>query len=203
MSLLKPIFKLIEISKEAVSNMEGAFSELTGENVNIFFLGLRFALIDFVPEQFGEEFYKSVRIDFNGALSGKSLILIPEKDAVKLEKLLLVDILWDSLVHKSDLPDYEELESSLIGEVGNIVVSAFLNVFANKLKDEINITPPEFIKDVGFSIVESVIAEISEKSDVVMLFDIKVEIIGKFPIKCYLLILIDPDSLSKLDKLFT
>ncbi len=202
MSLLEPINKLIDIGKEATENMTNAFMELTGENVEIFFLGLRFALIEYVPEQFGDETYKATRIDFDGVLKGKSLLLLPEKDAVKLEKLLLLDILWDSLVHKEQLPDYEEMEKSLINEVGNIVISSFLNVFANKLGGTINITPPEFIKDMGFSIVESLITEIAEKTDIVMLFDNKVEIVGRFPIKCHMIIFIDPESFEKLDKIF-
>ncbi|WP_423792169.1 chemotaxis protein CheC [Methanocaldococcus indicus] len=202
MSLLEPINKLIEIGREASENMANAFMELTGENVEVYFLGLRFALIEYVPEQFGDINYKAARIDFNGILKGKSLILIPEQDSVKLEKLLLLDILWDSLVHKEQLPDYEEMEKSLINEVGNIVISSFLNVFANRLNGTINITPPEFIKDIGFSIVEALIAEVAEKTDIVLLFDNKIEIIGRFPLKCYLLIIIEPESLERLDKLF-
>ena len=199
MSFIKPINRLIELGKEATENMAKSFMELTGENVEVYFLGLRFALVEFVPEQFGDEPYKAVRIDFNGVLTGNGLILLPEKDSVKLEKLMLLDILWDSMVSKSELPDYEEMESALIGEVGNIVISSFLNVFANELNGVIDITPPTFIKDMGFTIVESLIAEIAEKTDIVMLFDTKVEIVGRFPLKCYLLIVIDPDSIKKLD----
>lgn len=202
MSLLQPIHKLIDISKEATENMAKAFMELTRENVEVYFLGLRFALVEFVPEQFGDEQYKAARIDFSGVLDGKGLILLPEKDSVKLEKLMLIDILWDSMVSKTDLPNYEEMESALIGEVGNIVISSFLNVFANRLNGTIDITPPTFIKDIGFTIVESLIAEIAEKTDIVMLFDTKVEIIGRFPIKCYLIITIDPESLERLDSIF-
>ncbi|ENN96250.1 MCP methylation inhibitor CheC [Methanocaldococcus villosus KIN24-T80] len=200
MGFIKPINRLIKLGKEATENMAHSFMELTGENVEVNFLGIRFALIEYIPEQFGDENYKAARIDFEGVLSGKGLILIPEKDAIKLEKLLLIDILWDSLVSKSELPDYEEMERSLIGEVGNIVITSFLNVFANRLNGVINFTPPEFIKDIGFTIVESLITEVAEKTDVVMLYDTKVEIIGRFPLKCYLIIIVDPESIKKLDK---
>ncbi|HIP17562.1 MAG TPA: chemotaxis protein CheC [Methanothermococcus okinawensis] len=201
MGILDSMRKLIDIGHDASENIARSFSELTGEMTDVQFLGVRFMPLEFLTEQFDDRTYKVVRIDFNGVLSGKSLMLLPEEDAVKLEKLLLIDIIWDSLVDKSDLPDYKEMEVSVMGEVANIIIAAFLNVFANALNSEINITTPEFIKDSGFSVVESVVVEMAEKLDIALIFDNKINILGRYPINCNILILIDPETIEQLDNL--
>ena len=201
MGILDSMRKLIDIGHDASENIARSFSELTGEMTDVQFLGVRFMPLEFLTEQFDDRTYKVVRIDFNGILSGKSLMLLPEEDAVKLEKLLLIDIIWDSLVDKSDLPDYKEMEVSVMGEVANIIIAAFLNVFANALNSEINITTPEFIKDSGFSVVESVVVEMAEKLDIALIFDNKINILGRYPINCNILILIDPETIEQLDNL--
>ena len=201
MSILESMKKITNIGRDASDNIAKTFSELTGENVEVLFLGTRFVPVEHLPEQFGDETCKIVRIDFNGVLSGRTLMMLPEEDAVRLEKLLLLDILWDSLVNRSDLPDYSEMEVSLVNEVANIVVAAFLNVFANALNDEINITTPEFIKDSGFSVVESLIIEMEEDLDISLVFDNKIDIVGKFPVNCNILVLISADTIENLDKL--
>ena len=201
MGILESIRRLIDISREASEGIAKSFSELTGEKTDVQFLGIRFAPLEFLTEQFDDRIYKVVRIDFDGILTGKSLMLLPEEDAVKLEKILLIDILWDSLVNRSELPEYSEIETSVMNEVANIVVAAFLNVFANALNSEINITTPEFIKDSGISVVESLAKEMEEKIDIALIFDNKINIIGKSLINCNILILIDPITIEQLDKI--
>jgi len=201
MGILESMRKLISIGREASENIGRSFTELTGETTDVQFLGVRFIPLEFLVEQFDDRIYKVVRIDFEGILKGKSLMLLPEEDAVKLEKMLLIDILWDSLVNKSELPDYKEMEVSVMSEVANIVIASFLNVFANAFNSEINITTPEFIKDSGFSVVESLVVEMAEKIDIALIFDNKITILGKYPINCNVLILIDPETIEQLDNL--
>ncbi|GBF36933.1 MAG TPA: chemotaxis protein CheC [Methanothermococcus okinawensis] len=201
MGILESMRRLINIGREASENIAKSFTELTGETTDVQFLGVRFTPLEFLAEQFDDRIYKVVRIDFEGVLTGKSLMLLPEEDAVKLEKMLLIDILWDSLVNRSELPDYKEMEVSLMGEVANIVVASFLNVFANALNSEINITTPEFVKDSGFSVVESLVVEMAEKIDIALIFDNKITILEKYPINCNILILIDPETIEQLDNL--
>ncbi|MDK2790560.1 MAG: chemotaxis protein CheC [Methanothermococcus sp.] len=201
MSILESMKKITDIGRKASENTAEAFSGLTGENTEVYFLGTRFVPIEYLPEQFGDETCKIIRIDFDGVLAGGALMILPEQDSVKLEKLLLLDMIWDSLVYNQELPDYSEMEVSVIGEVANIVVAAFLNVFANALGDEINITTPEFIRDSGYSVVESLVLEMADDLEVALVFDAKIEIVGRFPINCNILILINQETLKNLDKL--
>jgi chemotaxis protein CheC len=128
--------------------------------------------------------------------------MINEEDSVKLEKLLLLDLVWDGLVNKTELPDYKEIEESVLNEVANVVLASFLNVFANALNSEINITTPEFTKDSGFNIVESLVLQMADKGiENAMVFDNKIDIVGRFPIKSNIFIMIDPEKLENLDKL--
>lgn len=77
-------------------------------------MGTRFVPIEYLPEQFGDETCKIIRIDFDGVLAGGALMILPEQDSVKLEKLLLLDMIWDSLVYNQELPDYSEWKSQLL-----------------------------------------------------------------------------------------
>uniref|UniRef100_A9AB13 CheC, inhibitor of MCP methylation n=1 Tax=Methanococcus maripaludis (strain C6 / ATCC BAA-1332) TaxID=444158 RepID=A9AB13_METM6 len=202
MGVVETINKLVDIGKDAAENTANAFTGLTGESTDIHFTGLRFVPVEYIPEQFSDETCKVVRINFDGILSGTSVLMINEEDSIKLEKLLLLDMVWDGLVNKTELPDYAEIEESVLNEVANVVLASFLNVFANALKSEINITTPEFTKDSGFNIVESLVLEMADKGiENALVFDNKIDIIGRFPIKSNIFILIDPEKLENLDKL--
>jgi len=202
LGVIDTVNKLISIGRDAAENTANAFTGLTGETTDIHFTGLRFVPVEFIPEQFTDETCKVVRINFDGILSGTSVLMLNEEDAVKLEKLLLLDMIWDGLINKTELPDYKEIEESVINEVANVVLASFLNVFANALKDEINITIPEFTKDTGFNIVESLVLEMADRGiENALVFDNKIEIVGRFPIKSNIFILIDPEKLENLDRL--
>ncbi|WP_048058454.1 chemotaxis protein CheC [Methanococcus maripaludis] len=202
MGVIDTINKLVDIGKDAAENTANAFTGLTGENTDIYFTGLRFVPIEYIPEQFDDETCKVVKINFDGPLSGTAVLMINEEDSVKLEKLLLLDFVWDGLVNKAELPEYSEIEESVLNEVANVVLASFLNVFANALKSEINITTPEFTKDSGFNIVESLVLDMADKGiDNALVFDNKIDIVGRFPIKSNIFVLIDPEKLQNLDNL--
>ncbi|MBA2861950.1 chemotaxis protein CheC [Methanococcus maripaludis] len=202
MGVIETINKIVDIGKDAAENTANAFTGLTGEDTDIHFTGLRFVPVEYIPEQFSDETCKVVRINFDGILSGTSVLMVNEEDSIKLEKLLLLDLVWDGLVNKTELPDYAEIEESVLNEVANVVLASFLNVFANALKSEINITTPEFTKDSGFNIVESLVLEMADKGiENALVFDNKIDIVGRFPIKSNIFILIDPEKLENLDKL--
>jgi len=202
LGVIETINKLVDIGKDAAENTASAFTGLTCETTDIHFTGLRFVPVEYIPEQFSDETCKVVKINFDGILSGTSVLMINEEDSVKLEKLLLLDLVWDGLVNKTELPDYEEIEESVLNEVANVVLASFLNVFANALNSEINITTPEFTKDSGFNIVESLVLEMADKGiDNMLVFDNKIDIIRRFPIKINIFIMIDPEKLENLDKL--
>ncbi|ABR54167.1 CheC, inhibitor of MCP methylation [Methanococcus vannielii SB] len=202
MGVVETINKLISIGKDAADNTAKSFSGLTGENADIHFTGLRFVPVEFIPEQFTDETCKVVRINFDGILSGTSVLMINEEDSVKLEKLLLLDMIWDGLINRTELPEYSEIEESVINEVANVVLASFLNVFANALKDEINITTPEFTKNTGFNIVESLVLEMADKGiNNALVFDNTIDIVGRFPVRSNIFILIDPEKLENLERL--
>ncbi|MCS3900413.1 chemotaxis protein CheC [Methanococcus voltae] len=203
MGVIDAIKKITEIGQEAAENVGDSFTGLTGQSTDVSFLGTRFVPLERLPEQFSEDYCKITKIDFDGILTGNSMLILPEVDAVKLEKLLLLDLIWDSLTNKTDMPDYKEMESSVINEVANIVLAAFLNVFANELNGEINITTPKFAKDAGFNVVESLVIELMERNvEYALVFDTKIEVVGRFPLNCNILIMINPETINNLDKLY-
>ena len=76
--------------------------------------------------------------DFNGILSGRAMLLFPEKQSMNLVRLLLKD--------EVPLEMMSELEKEALTEVGNIILNACFGTVANTLTFELNSTLPEFVQ---------------------------------------------------------
>ncbi len=61
--------------------------------------------------------------------------------------------------------DLNEMEQSALGEMGNIIGSAFLNAIADSLEMSLRPTPPEVILDMAGAILDVAFAEILQQSD--------------------------------------
>jgi chemotaxis protein CheC len=61
--------------------------------------------------------------------------------------------------------DLNEMEQSALGEMGNIIGSAFLNAIADALSLRLQPSPPEVILDMAGAILDVAFAEILQQSD--------------------------------------
>ena len=87
----------------------------------------------------------------------------------------------------------DELAESAIGELGNIVGSAFINALADHVNLSLHPSPPTVINDMAIALVESVYAEVlSQGGDVVMMDAIFEDHSGKTAG----LIIVAPDPIS-------
>ena len=113
------------------------------------------------------------------------MLLFPVKRALEC-----VDLMCGQAVGTSVEPD--ELSESAIGELGNIVGSAFINALADHMNLILHPSPPTVIHDMAIALVQSVYAEVlSQGGDVVMMDAIFEDLAGK---TAGLLIVPDPVS---------
>ncbi|HMO53083.1 MAG TPA: chemotaxis protein CheC, partial [Tepidiformaceae bacterium] len=91
------------------------------------------------------------------------MLLFPESRALEC-----VDLMCGQ--RPGTTTDADELAQSAIGELGNIVGSAFVNALADDLNLILHPSPPSILHDMAIALVESVYAEVlSQGGDVVMM----------------------------------
>ncbi len=102
-------------------------------------------------------------LSISGDITGHVMLLFPVSRALEC-----VDLMCGQAPGTTTEPD--ELAESAIGELGNIVGSAFINALADEVNLILHPSPPNIINDMAVALVESVYAEVlSQGGDVVMI----------------------------------
>ncbi|MCZ7576004.1 MAG: chemotaxis protein CheC [Dehalococcoidia bacterium] len=102
-------------------------------------------------------------LSISGDITGHVMLLFPVARALEC-----VDLMCGQAPGTTVEPD--ELAQSAVGELGNIVGSAFVNALADDLNLILHPSPPTIIHDMAIALVQSVYAEVlSQGGDVVMM----------------------------------
>jgi chemotaxis protein CheC len=126
----------------------------------------------------GESMVTAVLLGIHGDIGAIVVLLFPPEDAATLCRLLGVD------------PD-GEVGLSAIGEIGNIVGSAYIGVLAAMTGLAIEPTPPQTVTDLLAAIVGSVLATGAAETDIALLLDSDLLIEGTSASLSFMLV---PDS---------
>ncbi len=98
-----------------------------------------------------------------GDITGHVMLLFPVARALEC-----VDLMCGQAAGTTTEPD--EFAQSAIGELGNIVGSAFVNALADRVNLSLHPSPPTIVNDMASALVESIYAEmLSEGAEVVMI----------------------------------
>lgn len=120
--------------------------------------------------------------------SGYLYIMFPEKSARKIA---------------SDLFGMEELDeemyASTIMEVGNILSSSFCDALADFMDIILLPSPPNFAVDVPTAVIDSVVSQMAEKNDHIILFETSLS--SDPDIEIYLAMLPEPGMLDNMMKI--
>lgn len=102
-------------------------------------------------------------LGISGDITGHVMLLFPVTRALEC-----VDLMCGQPPGTTTEPD--DLAQSAIGELGNIVGSAFVNALADRVNLILHPSPPTIIHDMAIALVESIYAEVlSQGGDVVMI----------------------------------
>jgi len=102
-------------------------------------------------------------LSISGDITGHVMLLFPVARALEC-----ADLMCGQPVGTTTEPD--ELAQSAIGELGNIVGSAFINALADRVNLILHPSPPTIVNDMAIALVESIYAEIlGQGGDVVMI----------------------------------
>ncbi|HQV92324.1 MAG: chemotaxis protein CheC [Dehalococcoidia bacterium] len=188
------ISTLSTVAKDGAFRAGRGLSGLMGQEIAIHVPNVRIGTkADACDAVGGEEtIVLGAYLSISGDITGHVMLLFPVPRALEC-----VDLMCGQPPGTTQEPD--ELSDSAIGELGNIVGSAFINALADHLNLILHPSPPSVINDMAIALVESVYAEVlSQGSDVVMMDAIFEDHSGKTA--GLLLVAPDPVSLERLQR---
>ena len=154
---------LREIGSMGTGNAATALSQMLGRTVNITLPEVRIMEYNEAIEWIGgpEEITAGVLVKLSGHMTGIMLSVQP---------LEFVNIVLESMMGKTveAYDKLDEIDSSALVEVGNIMISTFINVLAEMAGMEIHLTVPAFTVDMQGAILTVPMAEYGGQSDYLM-----------------------------------
>ncbi len=154
---------LREIGSIGTGNAATALSQLVNSEVRITTPEVRIMGYNEAIEWIGgpEEITAGVLVRMSGELNGIML---------SVQKLDFVNQVLGSMMNKtaSDYMELGELERSALVEVGNIMISTFINALSGLADIQINLTVPAFTVDMQGAIMAVPMAEYGGQSDYIM-----------------------------------
>ncbi len=126
-----------------------------------------------------------------GEVSGRFLLLIPEKTALRLLHTLIPGCEIDSPLKMG------ELESSCMREVGNILAGAFLNALSVITQTPMLNSLPSMTFDMAGALIDSIVADMTSVSDKVLMIETSF-IESEEDLRIHIFLLPDPASLQLL-----
>ncbi|TAN62873.1 hypothetical protein EPN16_00755 [bacterium] len=154
---------LREVGSIASAHAGSALSEILGRRINLLIPSLDFVSSAAAPKKINiDQMGIAVIARLTTGIKGQAVFMLEEKNAFKLIDLSYKVSEQDK---KSDL--LTELGVSTIKEIGNIVMSAYLNAIGLMLKRIVLFLPPAFISGTFDEILHMVLS--SSKSEDYML----------------------------------
>ncbi len=128
----------------------------------------------------------AVRQEFHGDVSGRALLIFPEKNSLELVRAVAGEEL--------SLEDILELEHEALAEIGNIILNACIATVANLLQRSLTMSLPEIVRGTSDGLFD---LSVSLAEDVVLFVHINFSFKGR-QVVGYVAMVMDFASLSSL-----
>lgn len=151
-----------QMVEEGANEASNHMSQLTGVETDVEIRNLNFVPVRNIPSQLSDQNVVGVAFTYEGLPSGYLLFVFDEESAEQIiQELLPTD------------PDdpFGDLGKSALQELGNIMASGVLDGWANVLSTTIDHSPPEYIHDIGSSIMDPIAAQVGQNQDYAFVFD--------------------------------
>jgi chemotaxis protein CheC len=188
----KQIDIIREIGNIGMGHAATAMSQLIGQKVMLRVPQITITDITRVPDLLGgaEKLVVGITLQILGDARGNILLIFPRESALRLLSSLI----------SSDEKGWvlDELSSSALREVGNILASAYLNALGSLLRLSLIPSIPLLAYDMAGAVVDHVLIELSRAGEEVMV--VKTEFLAGISqeemIRGHVLLLPDPRSLE-------
>ncbi|MFB6233037.1 MAG: chemotaxis protein CheC [Haloarculaceae archaeon] len=160
-----------ELAKEGAGNAADQIGMMTGLDTSVEVSRLRFVPLAGVPKQVGNDRYVGTVFELTGLPSGYLAILFGEESAQTVASSMMPG--------DSSEDGIGEMTEGAIKELGNIMTSGFIDGWANVLQTSIEHSPPNFVHDMGESIMSPVVGKLGQQQDYAFVIDSTIEIDGQ------------------------
>ena len=159
-----------ELAKEGAGNAADQIGMMTGLDTNVDVSRLRFVPLAGVPKQVGNDQFVGVVFELTGLPSGYLVVLFGEDSATTIANAMMPGGGMED--------EIGEMTEGAIKELGNIMTSGFIDGWANVLQTSIEHSPPNFVHDMGESIMSPVVGKLGQRQDYAFVIDSTIEIDG-------------------------
>ncbi|ELZ50494.1 CheA histidine kinase [Halorubrum coriense DSM 10284] len=190
-----PLDKLQAFSQMAAKGGDTAgdnITTMTGIETTVTISRMSFLPIEQIGPRLGDEQHVGVVAELTGLPTGYILILFDEASGETIAEAMGTGEVTDG---------FEELHKSAIEEIGNIMISGFVDGWANVLSTSNQHTPPEFVHDFASAIVDPIMLDFATTQEYVFGFDTLIQTTSE-PVQCQILALPRAEELKQaLDEL--
>lgn len=185
-----PAEKLTIFNDFATQSAERASKQiatLTGLSTSVEVSQLRFLPLSQMATSLGNRTHVGSVFEMSGSPSGYFLLLFDERSAESVAASMM----------PGDATDVDDaMLESAITELGNITTSGFIDGWANTLQTSIDHSPPEFVRDSGSAIMDSIIDRIDSNQEYAFTIDSAIEIGGR-ETRCRMYVLPEQGELNR------
>lgn len=183
---------LKEVGNVGTGNAATALSKLLNKHVEIIIPETKFVPIKEFAKELGgpETIVVSTYLEIFGGLSGEAIFIFPVKSAEKI-----VDVMMENPVGTTKIID--EMAESAFKEMSNIFTGAYITSLADMMKMKLFPTVPHITIDMLQSVIDFMLAKVSNYSDTILSIKTKIEI-KEVEIEGNFIILFDIASINKL-----
>ena len=160
-----------EMTKHGAEQAAENITTMTGLETDVEVNRMSFVPIDDVPATVGDRRYIGTVMEYTGKPSGYLAILFDQPSA--------------------------EAVVDAVKELGNIMTSGFIDGWANVLESSIDHSPPEFVSDMGSSIMSPIVGRMARTQEHAFLLDSMIHTDGDGAFHCEILALPDESELRE------
>jgi chemotaxis protein CheC len=151
--------QMVDQGAEEVAN---SVTKMTGFDTEVTIRRINFVPVEAIPQDISDERQVGVAFTYDGLPSGYLVFLFDEESAEEIVEALLPSSPDEAL---------GAMGESAIKELGNIMASGFLDGWANVLDTAIDMSTPNYIRDMGSALVDPIAIEIAQNQEYAFVFD--------------------------------
>ncbi|MGM0605306.1 MAG: chemotaxis protein CheC [Halobacteriota archaeon] len=161
---------------------------MTGMDTDVNVSRIRFVPLSGVPKHVGDDQFVGVVFELTGMPSGYLVVLFDEPSAKSVASGMMPGGMEEDGIGT--------MTEGAVKELGNIMTSGFIDGWANVLGTSIEHSPPNFVHDMGASIMSPVVGKLGQRQDYAFVIDSTIEMDGRAG-RCDIYALPDERELAK------
>lgn len=184
---------LKELGNIGAGNATTALSVMLNSNLRMESPVVKMLDFDEIPEMIGgaDAIVAAVLTRFSGEVSGMMLFILEMEEAKNLAGTMLCKTYAD------DFESFDHMDKSALKEVGNILMSSYINSIGTMTNLQFRTEPPAICVDMAGSVLSMPISQLGQVGDKALVIDSKF-LDNERPINGFLMLVTDEMSYQKI-----